>query len=940
MRKPWLLLILLILLTVGSNLDLVRGDYSVRSEVVKANITSVNSPSVVRAGSTFGVDVNVEYQTLGGQYAMWASVGAANGKAGELARESTEATSTNSPPTSGSHVFGFLLRAYTPQSSEYDSSGKFAWQLDTQVGDGVTTPAKYFTVTIIPDNAEPYVKISVQAQGNWGKLLNEVSVNEMFVVGVTVDMSVGAGSSATLAFRNSPESYTDAEAYTLQDDGWWVHTILSGSPLEIHSFSTTYSVSGFAPMNPTPDWHWDFQVEVRPPPWAPSQAPVTEKAVLDLPVKAANQEWAAFSPDESSAETSVLPSNTFQVTLGGKYAFPGASSPGTLKIVIVHDNTLVPGGFVAMPNLNGEGAFSQIFTLTAPSTEGSFAIVARLLMCKAQSCNLVDHIDFTVGVTSQPDTAYAKIVQVQVNSANPPQDVTSGKPFDVNLFLKWHLPQHSIINLRIFGGILHAIASDNLPIGTLGDGDSIETIQVPASEIPPHNGIWKLAATAGFTYPNAGGGGASHDNGKSFAVNVVGTAQDHAGPPGSYDWAVTGISTSPVNPYMGTDVTFVGRVEVSTTDPLPQTVAVSYSLDGVQQSKDYVTYQPGMAFLSVSSPPWTPTPGQHTIRWEVDPDKVYNDPNRANNVMEATFIVTQTAPQPPPGQTQPPQLPGGIEPPQLPTGQAFDFYVTAVPTEQTVQSPVTYLVTVNVTAGTPQPVQLDLMGAPAGVSYYFSPPSGMPGFTSTLTVTAASTVPAGSYPLTINASSAGIVRYKPLVLNILKGPDYTLTITPDTVQVNPGQNATFNVAVSSDSGYGQLVNLIASDLPPGSTSQFAPSALAPTGQSTLTVQLRKDVAPGFYRITIVGSGVDGKRVSAVVQVQGQIPNAQATEATVNNLAIGILGLIVALVVVGGVLAVRRFRAPRLKVFCLECGAKISTKQAYCPKCGTKQERSG
>ena len=265
---------------------------------------------------------------------------------------------------------------------------------------------------------------------------------------------------------------------------------------------------------------------------------------------------------------------------------------------------------------------------------------------------------------------------------------------------------------------------------------------------------------------------------RNFAVNIVGAPS--AGPGGDSDWAITGISTSPVNPYMGTDVTFDARVEVSTNDPLPQTVAVSYSLDGVEQLKDFVTYQPGMAFLSVPSPPWTPTLGQHTIRWVVDPDKKYNDPNWANNVMEATFTVTETPPSrllPPPGQAQPP-------PP--PAGEAFDFYVTAVPTEQTVQSPVTYLVMVNVTAGTPQPVQLDLVGAPAGVSYYFSPPSGMPGFTSTLTVTAASTVPAGSYPLAINASSAGIVRYKPLVLNIAKGPDYTLAITPDTVQVNAG----------------------------------------------------------------------------------------------------------------------------------------------------------
>ena len=155
----------------------------------------------------------------------------------------------------------------------------------------------------------------------------------------------------------------------------------------------------------------------------------------------------------------------------------------------------------------------------------------------------------------------------------------------------------------------------------------------------------------------------------------------------------------------------------------------------------------------------------------------------------------------------------------------------------------------------------------------------------------------------------------------------------------PGEKAVFKVTVSSDSGYGQLVNLAASDLPPDSTAQFEPSALAPTGQSSLTVQLGKDVSPGFYRITVTGSGVEGKGSRRRFKSKGRLRAAQATEATVNNLAIGILGLIVAVVVVGRVLGVRRLRARRLKVFCIGCRAKLAPGTEFCPKCGTKQTRS-
>jgi uncharacterized membrane protein len=262
--------------------------------------------------------------------------------------------------------------------------------------------------------------------------------------------------------------------------------------------------------------------------------------------------------------------------------------------------------------------------------------------------------------------------------------------------------------------------------------------------------------------------------------------------------------------------------------------------------------------------------------------------------------------------------------------------------EQPIDNPVTYAVTVNVTAGTPQTVQLGLDGAPAGVSYYFTPASGMPAFTSTLTVTAASTVPAGSYPLMINAVAGAEMRNASVILDVPIGPEYSLSISPGTVQAMPGGNATFQVTVTSNSSYAQLVNLEASDLPPNSTAQFSPSALAPNGQSTLTLQLSNEAAPGFYSITVRGSGVAGKQVSATLLVQGQPVNPQAaeaaTEATVNYLAIGILAAIVTVVVVGAFLAVRRFRAHRGvgAPFCIECGSRLRPGDTFCKKCGTKQ----
>ena len=89
---------------------------------------------------------------------------------------------------------------------------------------------------------------------------------------------------------------------------------------------------------------------------------------------------------------------------------------------------------------------------------------------------------------------------------------------------------------------------------------------------------------------------------------------------------------------------------------------------------------------------------------------------------------------------------------------------------------------------------------------------------------------------------------------------------------------------------------------------------------------------------MTASGIEGKMISATLQVQG-VTSAQATEATVNNLAIGILAIIVALVVVGGILAVKRLRSRHPKVFCIGCGARLASGVEFCPKCGAKQVRS-
>lgn len=229
-----------------------------------------------------------------------------------------------------------------------------------------------------------------------------------------------------------------------------------------------------------------------------------------------------------------------------------------------------------------------------------------------------------------------------VNGEVPPQDVTPANPFTVDVHLTWNLLMNTLVNVEIYDlSFGWPLIVDYFTVVANGEDSGVRSIHIPAVLIPAINGAWKLRAAVIFAPPGGSPFESSPpDYERFFDVNVVG----QPGGGGNSDWAVTGTLLSPVDPFLGTDVTFIARIEVTTTDPLPQTVTASYALDGVEQTKGPLTYEDGMAFLAAKSPPWTPTLGDHTVRWEVDPDHQYNDGNPANNVLEQKFTVFETAP--------------------------------------------------------------------------------------------------------------------------------------------------------------------------------------------------------------------------------------------------------------------------------------------------------
>jgi uncharacterized membrane protein len=143
-------------------------------------------------------------------------------------------------------------------------------------------------------------------------------------------------------------------------------------------------------------------------------------------------------------------------------------------------------------------------------------------------------------------------------------------------------------------------------------------------------------------------------------------------------------------------------------------------------------------------------------------------------------------------------------------------------------------------------VLFSVSGLPSGVAASFSPPSSSGG--TTLTLTAASTVPAGQYTATVSGASGAIKATMPISVTV-GTPSFS--ISSNGAQLGQGFSTTTTVYVDSAFGFAGNVQLRASGLPAGMTAYFSPNPT--TYISTMTIGASNSVEPGQYNVTVTGT---------------------------------------------------------------------------------------
>jgi hypothetical protein len=184
-----------------------------------------------------------------------------------------------------------------------------------------------------------------------------------------------------------------------------------------------------------------------------------------------------------------------------------------------------------------------------------------------------------------------------------------------------------------------------------------------------------------------------------------------------------------------------------------------------------------------------------------------------------------------------------------------DFSVSATPNSHTVAqgSNTTYTTTISPLNGFTDTVSLNVSGLPAGATASFVPASAVNPRTWALIVSTATTTAAGTYALTITGTS-GTLSHSTTVTMIIPGPpDFSLSASPSSQTVTPGNNAIYTASISALNGFTNTVNMSASGLPTGATANFNPTSVTGSGNSPLTISTAATTPTGTYTLTITGT---------------------------------------------------------------------------------------
>lgn len=177
-------------------------------------------------------------------------------------------------------------------------------------------------------------------------------------------------------------------------------------------------------------------------------------------------------------------------------------------------------------------------------------------------------------------------------------------------------------------------------------------------------------------------------------------------------------------------------------------------------------------------------------------------------------------------------------------------------------------------------VNLTVEGAPTGLTATITPAQVATGATqATVSVTAATAVAAGTYPLTIRGAATGLTaQTATLTVTVTTPPpaSIALAVSSAGTTLAPGDNSTFNATVTR-TNYTGTVTVAVSNVPTGVTAN-----VQSTGDThAITISVGATATPGAYPLTITASGTGVTSQTATYNLTVSPPPSSSIAVALN-----------------------------------------------------------
>lgn len=171
------------------------------------------------------------------------------------------------------------------------------------------------------------------------------------------------------------------------------------------------------------------------------------------------------------------------------------------------------------------------------------------------------------------------------------------------------------------------------------------------------------------------------------------------------------------------------------------------------------------------------------------------------------------------------------------------------------------------TGGFSGPVTFAVQSAQAGLSATFVPNPAV-GANTSVSISATSAVPLGTYPVIITGNGVGVGdRTTTIAVSVVAPPAFALSATPPALTITAGTSGTSSIAIARSGGFAASVALTFQSAQVGISGTFTPATVT-DATSALVVAVAATVPPGTYTGTINGaaSGLADRTVSMSITV--------------------------------------------------------------------------